>query len=102
MLGVRAGRAFDGERVVPGGALVLLDEGRIVGVERRAGAGWLRGAGGARRHGIAGAGRHARPLVRRRHGRNPGPDRGPDEDGHGGRHRGEPAAPPGGGGNDRP
>jgi hypothetical protein len=33
MLGVRAGRAFDGERVVPGGALVVLDEGRIVGVE---------------------------------------------------------------------
>jgi imidazolonepropionase-like amidohydrolase len=33
MIGVRAGRAFDGERVVPGGALVLFDEGRIVGVQ---------------------------------------------------------------------
>src|SRR5258705_6454318 len=33
MFGVRAGSAFDGERVVPGGALVLLDDGRIVGVE---------------------------------------------------------------------
>jgi imidazolonepropionase-like amidohydrolase len=33
MLGVRAGRAFDGERAVPGGALVLVDGGRIVGVE---------------------------------------------------------------------
>ena len=33
MFGVRAGRAFDGERVVPGGALVLADGGRIVGVE---------------------------------------------------------------------
>jgi imidazolonepropionase-like amidohydrolase len=33
MFGVRAGRAFDGERVVPGGALVLVDGGRIVGVE---------------------------------------------------------------------
>jgi len=33
MFGVRAGNAFDGERVVPGGALVLLDDGRIVGVE---------------------------------------------------------------------
>ncbi len=33
MFGVRAGRAFDGERVVPGGALVLLDDGRIAGVE---------------------------------------------------------------------
>jgi len=27
------GRAFDGERVVPGGALVLVDHGRIAGVE---------------------------------------------------------------------
>jgi imidazolonepropionase-like amidohydrolase len=33
MFGVRAGRAFDGERVVPGGALVLVDGGRIAGVE---------------------------------------------------------------------
>jgi imidazolonepropionase-like amidohydrolase len=33
MLGVRAGGAFDGERVVPGGALVLFDRGRIAGVE---------------------------------------------------------------------
>src|SRR5258706_699536 len=33
MFGVRAGNAFDGERVVPGGALVLLDDGCIVGVE---------------------------------------------------------------------
>jgi imidazolonepropionase-like amidohydrolase len=32
MFGVRAGRAFDGERVVPGGALVLVDDGRIAGV----------------------------------------------------------------------
>jgi imidazolonepropionase-like amidohydrolase len=35
MFGIRAGRAFDGERVVPGGALVLVDEGRIAGVEPR-------------------------------------------------------------------
>jgi imidazolonepropionase-like amidohydrolase len=33
MFGVRAGRAFDGERMVPGGALVLVDDGRIAGVE---------------------------------------------------------------------
>jgi imidazolonepropionase-like amidohydrolase len=33
MFGIRAGRAFDGERVVPGGALVLVDEDRIAGVE---------------------------------------------------------------------
>ncbi len=33
MFGVRAGRAFDGEQVVPGGALVLFDNGRIAGVE---------------------------------------------------------------------
>src|SRR6266540_4486867 len=33
MFGVRAGRAFDGGRVVSGGALVLFDGGRIVGVE---------------------------------------------------------------------
>jgi imidazolonepropionase-like amidohydrolase len=33
MFGVRAGTAFDGERVVPGGALVLVDNGRIVGLE---------------------------------------------------------------------
>jgi imidazolonepropionase-like amidohydrolase len=33
MFGIRAGRAFDGERVVPGGALVLVDAGRIAGVE---------------------------------------------------------------------
>src|SRR5215469_4279517 len=31
MFGIRAGRAFDGERVVPGGALVLVDDGRIAG-----------------------------------------------------------------------
>jgi imidazolonepropionase-like amidohydrolase len=31
--GYRADRAFDGERVLPGGALVLVDEGRIVAVE---------------------------------------------------------------------
>jgi imidazolonepropionase-like amidohydrolase len=33
MFGIRAGRAFDGERVVPGGALVLVDDGRIAKVE---------------------------------------------------------------------
>jgi imidazolonepropionase-like amidohydrolase len=33
VFGIRAGRAFDGERVVPGGALVLVDDGRIAGVE---------------------------------------------------------------------
>jgi imidazolonepropionase-like amidohydrolase len=33
MFGIRAGRAFDGERVVPGGALVLVDDGRIAAVE---------------------------------------------------------------------
>jgi imidazolonepropionase-like amidohydrolase len=33
MYGIRAGRAFDGERVVPGGALVLVADGRIAGVE---------------------------------------------------------------------
>jgi imidazolonepropionase-like amidohydrolase len=33
MFGIRAGKAFDGERVVPGGALVLVDEDRIAGVE---------------------------------------------------------------------
>jgi imidazolonepropionase-like amidohydrolase len=33
MLGIRAGAAFDGERAVPGGALVLLDGGHIAGVE---------------------------------------------------------------------
>jgi imidazolonepropionase-like amidohydrolase len=33
MFGIRAGGAFDGERVLPGGALVLVDGGRIVGVE---------------------------------------------------------------------
>jgi imidazolonepropionase-like amidohydrolase len=33
MLAVRAGRAFDGERAIPGGALVLTDGGRIVGIE---------------------------------------------------------------------
>src|SRR5215472_6345619 len=33
MFGIRTGRAFDGERVVPGGALVLVDGGRIAGVE---------------------------------------------------------------------
>ena len=33
MRGYRAGNAFDGDRVLPGGALVLVDEGRIIGVE---------------------------------------------------------------------
>ena len=33
MRGYRADRAFDGTRVLPHGALVLVDEGRIVGVE---------------------------------------------------------------------
>jgi imidazolonepropionase-like amidohydrolase len=33
MFGIRVGRAFDGERVLPGGALVLVDGGRIAGVE---------------------------------------------------------------------
>jgi len=33
MFGIRAGRAFDGERVIAGGALVLCDGGRIVAVE---------------------------------------------------------------------
>src|SRR5947207_8860590 len=33
MVGVRAGRAFDGEGAVPGGALVLVDDGRIAGVQ---------------------------------------------------------------------
>lgn len=33
MLGIRAGRAFDGERAIPGGALVLVDDGRILAVE---------------------------------------------------------------------
>ena len=33
MFGIRAGRAFDGERVVPGGALVLVDGDRIAAVE---------------------------------------------------------------------
>src|SRR6266704_2433370 len=33
MLAVRAGRAFDGEGAIPGGALVLTDGGRIVGIE---------------------------------------------------------------------
>jgi imidazolonepropionase-like amidohydrolase len=33
MFGIRAGRAFDGKRVVPGGALVLVDDGRIAAVE---------------------------------------------------------------------
>lgn len=33
MFGIRAGRAFGGERVLPGGALVLVDDGRIAGVE---------------------------------------------------------------------
>jgi imidazolonepropionase-like amidohydrolase len=37
MFGIRAGRAFDGTRVVPGGALVLVDDGRIAGVEPGAG-----------------------------------------------------------------
>ena len=33
MRGYRAGIAFDGERPMPGGALVLVDDGVIVGVE---------------------------------------------------------------------
>jgi imidazolonepropionase-like amidohydrolase len=33
MLAIRAQHAFDGERAIPGGALVLIDGGRIVGVE---------------------------------------------------------------------
>ena len=33
MLAIRAHHAFDGEKVRPGGAVVLVDEGRIVGVE---------------------------------------------------------------------
>jgi imidazolonepropionase-like amidohydrolase len=33
MLAVRAGRAFDGERAVPTGALILTDGGRITGIE---------------------------------------------------------------------
>src|SRR5215213_7161667 len=33
MRGYRADRAFDGERELPGGALVLVDDGRIIGVE---------------------------------------------------------------------
>src|SRR3981081_2585670 len=33
MLAVRAARAFDGERMLAGGATVLIDRGRIVGVE---------------------------------------------------------------------
>lgn len=32
MFGIRAGQAFDGERPVPGGALVLIDGGRIAAV----------------------------------------------------------------------
>jgi imidazolonepropionase-like amidohydrolase len=33
MFGIRVGAAFDGEQAVPGGALVLLDGGRIAGVQ---------------------------------------------------------------------
>ena len=43
MLAVRAGRAFDGQVAIPGGALVLCVRGRIVGVEPAAAAapdGW--------------------------------------------------------------
>ena len=36
MLAIRAERAFDGERLVRGGVVVLLDEGRIVAVGRDA------------------------------------------------------------------
>jgi imidazolonepropionase-like amidohydrolase len=38
MFGIPAGRGFDGQRVVPGGALVLVDNGRIAasGNERQA------------------------------------------------------------------
>lgn len=37
MLAIRAGRVFDGERLSSGGAMVLIDHGRIVGVESPAG-----------------------------------------------------------------
>ena len=33
MFGIRAGAAFDGDRAIPGGALVLLDGVRIAGME---------------------------------------------------------------------
>ena len=33
MLAIRAAHAFDGEKVWPGGAVVLIDGGRIAGVE---------------------------------------------------------------------
>jgi imidazolonepropionase-like amidohydrolase len=33
VFGIRAGRAFDGDKVVPDGALVLIDNGRIAAVE---------------------------------------------------------------------
>ena len=33
MLAIRAERAFDGEQAIPGGALILTDDGRIVGIE---------------------------------------------------------------------
>jgi imidazolonepropionase-like amidohydrolase len=33
VLAIRAERAFDGEQAIPGGALVLTDSGRIVGIE---------------------------------------------------------------------
>src|SRR5437763_1493198 len=39
MLVIRAGRAFDGERMLPGGASVFVDGGRIVGVEPAGAAG---------------------------------------------------------------
>ena len=38
MFGIRAGAAFDGERAIPGGALVLVNGGHIAGVEPRAAA----------------------------------------------------------------
>jgi imidazolonepropionase-like amidohydrolase len=33
VLAIRAERAFDGEQAIPGGALILTDDGRIVGIE---------------------------------------------------------------------
>ncbi len=33
MLAIRAGRGFDGEREIAGGVVVLIDDGRIAGVE---------------------------------------------------------------------
>jgi hypothetical protein len=68
MLAVRAGRAFDGERAVPNGALILTDGGRITGIEPASADppdGWpLVESPGATR-----ADRYPRPPLRRqRHG----------------------------------